>query len=92
MKTRAAILLLSCCLSSCGAFGQDKAAVSAAEAACGPRDVGFNVTTEKSQHPTPTPENGKALIYVVQRASGVMKFGAEGTRTPDLLVRSQRRK
>ena len=59
MKTRAAILSLSCCLLSCGAFGQDKAAVSAAEAACGPRDVGFNVTADKSQHPTPTPRAGK---------------------------------
>jgi hypothetical protein len=36
MKTIAAILLLPCC-----AFGQDKAAVSATEAGCGPRDVGF---------------------------------------------------
>ena len=61
MKTTAAIFLLSCC--SCCAFGQDKAAVSAAEAACGPRDVGFNVTADKSQHPTPTPEsNGSAWI------------------------------
>jgi hypothetical protein len=33
MKAIAAILSLSCC-----AFGQDKAAISAAEAACGPRD------------------------------------------------------
>jgi hypothetical protein len=63
MKTRAAILLLSCCLLSCCAPGQDKAAVSAAETACGPRDVGFNVTADKSQHPTPTPEsNGSAWI------------------------------
>jgi len=78
MKSIVAILVVSCCFLSCGAFGQDKAAISAAEAACGPRDVGFNVTADKSQHPTPTPESGKALIYVVQRASGVMKFGADG--------------
>jgi hypothetical protein len=78
MKTRAAILLLSCCLLTRCAFGQDKVAVSAAEAACGPRDIRFGVWPDKSQHPTPTPENGKALIYVVQRASGVMKFGADG--------------
>ena len=62
MKTIAAIVLLSC-----GAFGQDKAGVSAAEAACGPRDVRFKVTADKSRHPTPAPENGKAPIYVVQK-------------------------
>jgi hypothetical protein len=49
----------------CCAFSQDKAAVSAAEAACWPRDVGFKATGgDESQHPTPTRENGKALIYV----------------------------
>ena len=62
MKTIAAIVLLAC-----GAFGQDKAGVSAAEAACGPRDVRFKVTADKSRHPTPAPENGKAPIYVVQK-------------------------
>jgi len=63
----AATILLS--LLSCCAFGQDKAAVSVAEAACGRRDVRFDVTADKSQHPTPTPENGKALIYVVVAGS-----------------------
>jgi hypothetical protein len=74
MKTIAAIVLLSCC-----AFGQDKAAVSAAEATCGPRDVGFEVSAEESRHPTPTPENGKAVIYVVQAdARGSTRVGADG--------------
>jgi hypothetical protein len=42
MKTIAAILvLLPCCAFGPGALGQDKAAISAAEAACGPRDVHF---------------------------------------------------
>jgi hypothetical protein len=76
MKTIAAALLLSCC--SCCAFGQDKAAVSAAEAACGPRVVGFKVTADKSRHPTPTPENGKALIYVVQKDDATTRVGADG--------------
>jgi hypothetical protein len=31
-----------------------------------------------SVHPAPTPENGKAVIYAVERASGVMRFGADG--------------
>jgi hypothetical protein len=78
MKSIAAILLLSCCLLSCCAFGQEKATVSAAEAACGPRDVGFKVTPDESRHPTPTPENGKALIYVVQKDSGTTRVGADG--------------
>jgi len=60
MKAIAAILSLSCC-----AFGQDKAAISAAEAACGPRDVRFEVSVDESHHPIPMPENGKAVIYVV---------------------------
>jgi len=64
--------LLSCC-----AFGQDKAAIAAAEAGCGPDDVEFSVTTDESKHPTPAPENGKALIYVVQNG-GTFKFGADG--------------
>jgi len=76
MKTTAAIFLLSCC--SCCAFGQDKAAVSAAEAACGPRDVGFKVTADKSRHPTPAPENGKALMYVVQKDDATTRVGAAG--------------
>jgi len=64
--------LLPCC-----AFGQDKAAIAAAEAGCGPDDLEFSVTTDESQHPAPAPENGKALIYVVQNA-GTFKFGADG--------------
>lgn len=77
MKTMVATVLLS--LLSCCAFGQDKAAVSAAQAACGPSDVRFDVTADKSQHPTPTPENGKAVIYVVmQEAAGSSRIAADG--------------
>ena len=75
MKTIAAIVLLSC---SCCAFGQDKAAVSRAEAACGPRDVQFDVTADESQHPTPEPEKGKALIYMVQNPGISTRVGADG--------------
>ena len=78
MKTMVAtfsLLFLSCC-----AFGQDKAAISAAEAACGPDNIEFSVTMDEAKHPTPGPENGKAMIYVVQRAGGTykFKFGADG--------------
>jgi hypothetical protein len=60
MKTIVAIFLLSYC-----AFGQDKAAVSAAEEGCGPHDKKFEVNSDESQHPTPIPEEGKAVIYFV---------------------------
>jgi hypothetical protein len=73
MKTIAAIALLSCC-----GFGQDKAAISAAEAACGPQAAEFEVMPDDSRHPTLTPESNKALICVVERATGVMRFGADG--------------
>ena len=75
MKTMVTTLFLS--FLSCCAFGQDKAAIAAAEAGCGPHDLEFSVTTDESQHPAPAPENGKALIYVVQNA-GTFKFGADG--------------
>lgn len=35
-------------------------------AACGPRDVNFNVKLDKSQHTTGQAESGKALVYFVQ--------------------------
>jgi hypothetical protein len=40
--------------------------------------TGSCVTPDDSQHPTLTPETNKALIYVVERATGVMRFGADG--------------
>lgn len=73
MKTMAAMVLLSCC-----AFAQDKAAIAAAEAACGPPNAGFEVTADNGRHPTPTPESDKALIYLVVRAPGLVNFGADG--------------
>jgi hypothetical protein len=76
MKIIGAILLLACC--SCSALGQDKAAVSAAESACGPRSIGFKVDADKSQHPTPSPDEGKALIYVIQKDDASTRFGADG--------------
>ena len=76
MKIRATIFLSLCC--SCCTFAQDKAALSAAEAACGPRAAGFKVTADKSQHPTPRPEDGKALIYVVQKDDASTRFAADG--------------
>ena len=73
MKMIAATVLLSCC--SCCAFAQDKRAISAAEAGCGPQDAKFEVKTDESQHPTPAPEHGKALIYVVADGQLTALFG-----------------
>lgn len=72
MKTIVPILLLSCC-----ACGQDNAAIARAEAACGPLNVKFDVKADASQHLTPAPENGKALIYVVGEEWGGA-FGVDG--------------
>ena len=73
MKTIAATVLLTCC--SCCAFAQDKRAISAAEVGCGPQDAKFEVKTDESQHPTPRPEDGKALIYVVADGHLTTLFG-----------------
>jgi hypothetical protein len=51
-------------LSRCS-FGQDKAAIADAEAGCGPDNIKLSVTTDESKHPTPAPENGKALILTL---------------------------
>ena len=59
-------VLLAALLLSCLAFAQDQTAISAAEAACGPKTTKFEVTPDTTQHPTPTADSGKALVYVVQ--------------------------
>jgi hypothetical protein len=48
-----AILLSSCALAQTGA----------PDVSCGPRDVAFTVSRDKSRHPTPPPD-GEALLYV----------------------------
>jgi len=73
MKTMAVALLLSCC-----AFGQDKVAVSAAEAGCGPQNAKFEVKSDGSQHPAPTPEEGKALIYFIADGHLTTPIGIDG--------------
>ena len=73
MKTAAVILLLSCC-----AFAQDKVAISAAEAGCGPQEAKFEVKSDKSQHPAPTPEEGKALIYFIADGHLTTPLGIDG--------------
>lgn len=63
MKLVAVFAFVSCC-----AFGKDRAVVPNVEAAaCGPRDVQFEVKVDRSQHPLPEPPDGKALVYVVSQ-------------------------
>ena len=51
-------------LFAASAFAQDQAAITAAEATCGAKDVKFEAKQDSTQHPTPQPEPGKALVYV----------------------------
>lgn len=70
MKTIAAVVLLACC-----ALAKDKRGISRAEVGCGPQDAKYEVKTDESQHPTPAPENGKALIYFVAVGHLTTPFG-----------------
>ena len=48
------------------ALAQDPGAISAAEAACGPMSVNFDVKDDNSQHTVRQPDADKALAYVIQ--------------------------
>jgi hypothetical protein len=61
MKIAFVLILLTA-----SAFAQDQAAVATAEAVCGPSKVKFDVKQDTTQHPTPQPETGKAVVYVVE--------------------------
>jgi len=61
-------------LLACGAAAQDRTAVRASLAACGPKGVNFAVSKDKSQHPTPAPETGKARVYL----AGDATFAVDG--------------
>src|ERR1017187_1333159 len=63
MRTALALFVFSFSLA---AFAQDQAAISAAEAACGPMDVNFDVKEDNSQHTVHQPDPDKALVYVIQ--------------------------
>jgi hypothetical protein len=81
MRTALALILLAST-----AFAQDPAAVSAAQAACGPKGVNFDVKDDNSQHAVGQPEASKALVYVIQDlglisclgSCGITKVGVDG--------------
>ncbi len=66
MKNIRVVLLLS--LFASPVLAQDDAASARAAAGCGPAQVNFDVKTDKNQHPSPKPEAGKALIFVIEDA------------------------
>jgi hypothetical protein len=66
MRTILALLLFTIT-----AFAQDPSAVSAAQAACGPKNVNFDVKNDDFQHTVGQPEAGKALVYVIQDIGSV---------------------
>ncbi len=66
MRTARTLISLAMLLGTMAALAEDPAAISAAEAACGPSNVKFDVKDDDSQHTVGQPETGKALIYVVQ--------------------------
>jgi len=61
MKATLVVLLFAV-----SAIAQDQTAISAAEAACGSKDVKFEAKQDTNQHPTSQPEAGKALVYVIE--------------------------
>jgi len=70
MKILAAVVLLAGC-----ALAKDKRAISRAEAGCGPQNVKYEVKTDESQHPTPAPQDAKALIYFIADGRLTTPFG-----------------
>jgi hypothetical protein len=71
MRTALALLLFTISV-----YAQDPAAISAAQAACGPGAVNFDVKTDDSQHTVAQSEAGKALVYVIQDIGVVNCIGA----------------
>ncbi len=75
MKTAVVLMLFAAC-----AFAQDQAAITAAEAGCGPKDVRFDAKEDATQHPVPQPESGKALVFMVQEFGEVQCKGCALTK------------
>ena len=74
---RAALFVV---LFAVSAFAQDQAAITAAQAACGPKEVKFVAKQDAAQHPTPQADPGKALVYVVQNLGEMQCSGCALTK------------
>jgi hypothetical protein len=79
MRAFLALLVLALMLATVAAFAQDPAAISAAEVACGPQSVNFDVSHDNSQHTIKQPEPGKALVYVIEDLGSVTCNGVCAT-------------
>jgi hypothetical protein len=62
------------------AFAQDQAAIAAAEAACGPKNVKFDAKQDANQHPVPQPDPDKALVFIIQDIGEVQCTGCALTK------------
>jgi hypothetical protein len=73
MRTSLALILLAS-----SAIAQNKPAIAAPPAACGPANITFAVKQDQPQ-PVPEPEPGKALVYVMQdRGRVTTRVGLDG--------------
>ena len=74
------VLILFAASAFSQAIAQDQAAITAAEVGCGPKNVKFDANQDTTQHPTPQPETGKALVYVVQNLGELQCTGCALTK------------
>ena len=72
-----ATLLSSAILSSIPAFSQD-AAIAAAMSACGPKDDHLKVSSENAKGLLTQPEQGKALVYVIEDDGAINNYVGGG--------------
>ncbi|MGO8987005.1 MAG: hypothetical protein ACLPHI_07285 [Terriglobales bacterium] len=61
-----AVLVFVLFTASTLALSQDKAAIAASQAACGPINVKFDAEPDETHHPVPEPDPAKALVFVIQ--------------------------
>lgn len=62
-------------------LGQDAAPAAPVRGGCGPAELHFDVKTDKKQHPSPSPDSGKALVFVFEdmERGPTMRVGVDGT-------------
>jgi hypothetical protein len=85
MKASLVVLLFAA-----SAFAQDPSAIPSAEAACGPKQVTFDAKQDPIQHPTPQPDAGKALVYLIEDLGRCVDCGRASLSLTDVTTRSSR--
>src|SRR5258708_34784456 len=66
MKSALALLFLAA-----AAFAQDQSAIATAQAACGPKDVQFDMKRDSIQHLASHDDAGKATLYFIGDNKGL---------------------